>query len=133
MLVEEFMLLANKTVAKQLTQPKKAGRKSFVYRVHDKPEQERIEEFAGFVKSLGYTFNISSSTSSTEIQRVISQVKNTEEEAVVNELAIRSMAKAVYSAKNVGPYIQQKMWGILVWASNTTLISHHLFADILIY
>jgi ribonuclease R len=104
MLVEEFMLLANKTVAKHLTQPTKSGRKPFVYRVHDKPEQERIEEFAGFVKSLGYTFNLNSSTTSAEIQRVISQVKKTEEEAVVNELAIRSMAKAIYSVKNLGHF-----------------------------
>ena len=104
MLVEEFMLLANKTVAKHLTQPKKSVRKSFIYRVHDKPELERIEEFAGFVKSLGYTFNLNSKSFSAEIQRVISQVKNTEEEAVVNELAIRSMAKAVYSTKNLGHF-----------------------------
>lgn len=104
MLVEEFMLLANKTVAKHFTQPKKSGRKPFVYRVHDKPERERIEEFARFVKSLGYTFNHNSLSSSAEIQRVISQVKNTEEETVVNELAIRSMAKAVYSAKNLGHF-----------------------------
>jgi len=104
MLVEEFMLLANKTVAKHFTQPKKSGRKPFIYRVHDKPEHERIEEFAGFVKSLGYTFNLNSSTSSAEIQRVLSQVKNTEEETVVNELAIRSMTKAVYSAKNLGHF-----------------------------
>jgi ribonuclease R len=104
MLVEEFMLLANKTVAKHLTLPKKVPRKPFVYRVHDKPEQERIEEFAGFLKSLGYTLNLNSSTTSAEIQRVISQVKNTEEETVVNELAIRSMAKAVYSAKNLGHF-----------------------------
>ena len=104
MLVEEFMLLANKTVAKHFTQPKKSGRKPFLYRVHDKPEHERIEEFGRFVKSLGYTFNLNSLSSSAEIQRVISQAKNTEEEAVVNELAIRSMAKAVYSAKNLGHF-----------------------------
>ena len=104
MLVEEFMLLANKTVAKHLTQPKKSGGKPIVYRVHDKPERERIEEFAGFVKSLGYKFNLNSLDSPAEIQRIISQVKNTEEEAVINELAIRSMAKAVYSAKNLGHF-----------------------------
>ncbi len=104
MLVEEFMLLANKTVAKHFTQPKKSGRKPFLYRVHDKPDQERIEEFGRFVKSLGYTFNLNSLSSSAEIQGVISQAKNTEEEAVVNELAIRSMAKAVYSAKNLGHF-----------------------------
>ncbi|MCH8981897.1 RNB domain-containing ribonuclease [candidate division KSB1 bacterium] len=104
MLVEEFMLLANKTVAKQLTQPKKSVRKPFIYRVHDKPERERIEEFSRFVKSLGYAFNLNSSSFSAEIQSVISQVKNTEEETVVNELAIRSMAKAVYSAKNLGHF-----------------------------
>ncbi len=104
MLVEEFMLLANKTVAKHFTQPKKSGRKPFIYRVHDKPERDRIEEFARFVKSLGYTFNLNSLSSSAEIQHVISQVKDTQEESVVNELAIRSMAKAVYSTKNLGHF-----------------------------
>jgi ribonuclease R len=72
--------------------------------VHDKPERDRIEEFARFVKSLGYTFNLNSLSSSAEIQSVISQVKDTEEESVVNELAIRSMAKAVYSTKNLGHF-----------------------------
>ncbi|MCH9029812.1 MAG: RNB domain-containing ribonuclease, partial [Bacteroidetes bacterium] len=100
MLVEEFMLLANKTIARHLFQKKKSNRKSFVYRVHDKPDQEKIEEFSRFVNSLGFTFNKDSFKDSKEIQRLISQVKDLEENAVINELAIRSMAKAVYSNNN---------------------------------
>jgi len=104
MLVEEFMLLANKTIAGHLYQKKKSNRKSFVYRVHDKPDQEKIEEFSRFVNSLGYTFNKDSFKDSKEIQRLISQVKDLEENAVINELAIRSMAKAVYSNNNIGHF-----------------------------
>jgi ribonuclease R len=104
MLVEEFMLLANKTVARHFTAPKKSQTKPFVYRIHDKPDQDKIIEFARFVKSLGYNFNTNSKSNSKEIQQVISQVKNSEEETVINELAIRSMAKAIYSVKNLGHF-----------------------------
>ena len=104
MLVEEFMLLANKTVAQHFSVPKKSGRKKIIYRIHDKPENEKIQEFARFVKSLGYQFKVGSFSNSKEIQKLIVQVKNSEEEAVVNELAIRSMAKAVYSTKNIGHF-----------------------------
>jgi ribonuclease R len=104
MLVEEFMLLANKTVAQHRTKPKKSQRKPFVYRIHDKPEREKINEFSRFVKSLGYNFNANSFSNSKEIQHLISEVKGSEEEAVINELAIRSMAKAVYSTKNIGHF-----------------------------
>jgi len=104
MLVEEFMLLANKTIAEHFSLQQIPGSKAFVYRVHDKPEPEKIEEFSQFVRSLGYTFHSSSSADSKEFQKLIVQVKGSEEEAVVNELAIRSMAKAVYSTKNVGHF-----------------------------
>ena len=104
MLVEEFMLLANKTIAQHFSAPKKTGRKNIIYRVHDKPEEEKIQEFTRFVKSLGYQFKTGSFSKSKEIQKLIVQVKNSEEEAVVNELAIRSMAKAIYSTKNIGHF-----------------------------
>ena len=104
MLVEEFMLLANKTIAQHFSAPKKSARKKIIYRVHDKPEEEKIQEFTRFIKSLGYQFNTGSFSNSKEIQKLIVQVKNSEEEAVVNELAIRSMAKAVYSTKNIGHF-----------------------------
>lgn len=104
MLVEEFMLLANKTVAQHFTQQRTKKKNPFVFRVHDKPEKERIEEFTRFIKSLGYEFSINSFSDPKEIQRLISEVKGKEEEAVINELAIRSMAKAAYSTKNISHF-----------------------------
>ena len=104
MLVEEFMLLTNKIIAQHFSSPKKSERKKIIYRIHDKPENEKIQEFMRFVKSLGYPFKTNSFSNSKEIQRLIVQVRNSEEEAVINELAIRSMAKAVYSTKNIGHF-----------------------------
>jgi ribonuclease R len=105
MLVEEFMLLANRIVAKHIAQP--PGRQKpqpFVYRIHDLPDNEKIIEFSKFVKSLGYNFNPSAQSRSNQFQLLMLAVKGTEEEAVISELAIRSMAKAVYSTKNIGHY-----------------------------
>jgi ribonuclease R len=101
MLVEEFMLLANKTIAERIFS---RGNVPFIYRVHDYPDEEKILEFARFVKSLGYSFNLKSGKAANQFNLLMKQVKGTEEEGVVNELAIRSMAKAVYSTKNIGHY-----------------------------
>jgi ribonuclease R len=104
MLVEEFMLLANKLVAKHIAAPERGNVKPFVYRVHDLPDNEKIFEFAKFVKSLGYSFDPNAASKSNQFQLLMLSVKGTEEEAVINELAIRSMAKAVYSTHNIGHY-----------------------------
>ena len=104
MLVEEFMLLANRVVASRIASPPKGEIHPFIYRVHDLPDNEKLQEFARFVKSLGYTFNPNAASKSTEFQVLMQMVKGTEEEGVINELAIRSMAKAVYSANNIGHY-----------------------------
>jgi len=101
MLVEEFMLLANKTIAERIFS---RGKIPFVYRVHDYPDEEKIEEFSRFVKSLGYSFNPKIGKAASQFNRLMRQVKGTEEEGVINELAVRSMAKAVYSTKNIGHY-----------------------------
>jgi len=101
MLVEEFMLLANKTIAGRIF---KLGNIPFVYRVHDYPDEEKVNEFARFVKSLGYTFNPKAGKAANQFNQLMMQVKGTEEEGVINELAVRSMAKAVYSKKNIGHY-----------------------------
>ncbi|HKI77184.1 MAG TPA: ribonuclease R [Ignavibacteriaceae bacterium] len=102
-LVEEFMLLANQVVAKHIGFSKKAAR-PFIYRIHDLPASEKIIEFSKFVKSLGYSFDPNATAKSNQFQQLIEQAKGTEEESVINELAIRSMAKAVYSVKNIGHY-----------------------------
>ncbi|RPI64916.1 MAG: VacB/RNase II family 3'-5' exoribonuclease, partial [Ignavibacteriales bacterium] len=104
MLIEEFMLLANKLVAQQIAIPKSGPVKPFVYRIHDLPDQEKIVEFSRFVKTLGYSFDPNSSSKSIGFQNLLNQVKGKEEEALINELAIRSMAKAVYSPDNIGHY-----------------------------
>ena len=104
MLIEEFMLLANKLVASHIALQKSGPVRSFVYRVHDLPDQEKIIEFSRFVKTLGYSFDPNSSSKSTSFQNLLNQVKGKEEEALINELAIRSMAKAVYSPENIGHY-----------------------------
>ncbi len=103
-LVEEFMLLANQIVA-QHVQPKENKKTfPFVYRIHDLPDKEKILEFARFVKTLGYHFDPNSANKSKQFQLLLDEVVGKEEEAVVNEVAIRSMAKAIYSTKNIGHY-----------------------------
>ena len=104
MLIEEFMLLANKLVAQQIAIPKSGSVKPFVYRIHDLPDQEKIVEFSRFVKTLGYSFDPNASSKSIGFQNLLNQVKGKEEEALINELAIRSMAKAIYSPDNIGHY-----------------------------
>ena len=103
MLVEEFMLLANKIVAQHIGLPSKNSR-PFIYRIHDLPDQEKIHEFARFLKSLGYSFDPNSPSQFVQFKNLMEQIKGTEEEAVINELAIRSMAKAIYSSNNIGHY-----------------------------
>ena len=103
MLVEEFMLFANKTVAHHIGFPEKTAR-PFIYRIHDLPDKEKIYEFARFLKSLGYTFDPNSASQTLQFMNLMEQIKNTEEEALINELAIRSMAKAIYSVNNIGHY-----------------------------
>ncbi len=104
MLVEEFMLLANQLVAKHVGFPKKGVAKPFVYRVHDLPDKDKILEFSKFVKTLGYSFDPNQSVRSKQFQALMDSAKGSEEETLINELAIRSMAKAIYSAKNIGHY-----------------------------
>ena len=104
MLVEEFMLLANKIVAQHIALPKKGPVIPFVYRIHDLPDSEKIYEFSKFVKSLGYSFDPNSKSRSNQFHLLMQQVKGTEEETLINEFAIRSMAKAIYSPQNIGHY-----------------------------
>ena len=103
-LIEEFMLLANKIVAQHIARPESGPVRDFIYRIHDLPDPEKIFEFSKFVKSLGYTFDPGSSSKQNQLQKLILAARETEEEAVINELAIRSMAKAVYSINNIGHY-----------------------------
>ncbi len=103
-LIEELMLLANQIIAEHLQLEKNKIDLPFVYRIHDLPDKEKITEFARFVKSLGYKFDPNAANKSKQFQDLLDEVKGTPEEAVVNEVAIRSMAKAEYSTSNIGHY-----------------------------
>lgn len=103
-LVEDFMLLANKLVAKLGSKFEDEKSYPFVYRVHDVPNEEKIRQLAEFVKTLGYSLNITGGVKSKALQKLIEQVRGKPEEILVNEVMIRAMAKAEYSDKNIGHY-----------------------------
>ena len=105
-LIEEFMLLANRKVAEFIGNVEKNKRsKTFVYRIHDKPDPEKLENFLDFVQRFGYTINTKSNTAITSsINRLLEEVEGKKEQNVIETLAVRSMAKAVYSTKNIGHY-----------------------------
>jgi ribonuclease R len=103
-LVEEFMLLANKTVAKHINGNKEKEAKPFVYRIHDRPDPEKLLDLGRFVKSLGYAFDSKAVKKSLQLQKLIESARGEDEEVLINELAIRSMAKAVYSPQNIGHF-----------------------------
>ncbi|MGD8778894.1 MAG: ribonuclease R [Ignavibacteria bacterium] len=102
-LIEELMLLANQIVASHINKNKGRIENPFVYRVHDVPDKDKIAEFSGFVKTLGYQYQ-ADFTNPKALQKLLDEVQGTEEEALINEIAIRSMAKAVYSINNIGHY-----------------------------
>jgi len=104
-LIEEFMLLANQVVAKHIGLAKKEGDISpFVYRIHDQPDPEKLRDLGSFVEHLGYTLHLHGGVTSRALQKLLHDVKGKEEENVINEVAIRSMAKAVYSETNIGHF-----------------------------
>lgn len=103
-LIEEYMLLANQIVCKHIDKNKNEHNFPFVYRVHDLPDQEKLTEFARFVKTLGYSVNFKSNDTAKQLQYLIDQAKDTPEEALINDIAIRSMAKAEYLSENIGHY-----------------------------
>jgi ribonuclease R len=102
-LVEECMLLANVTVALHVGAGGKEPR-PLIYRVHDVPDPVRLRELASFVKGFGYALDTKSGVTSRALQKLLDQVKGSEVETLINEIALRSMAKAVYSEKNIGHY-----------------------------
>ena len=103
-LIEEFMLLANKTVAKHIGFPTKDA-KTFVYRIHDIPDSDRISTLNNIVKKFGHSINNESSNKlSQSINKLLKNVKGKGEQQMVETLTIRSMAKAIYTTNNIGHY-----------------------------
>lgn len=106
-LIEEFMLLANRTVAQTIGKPaNKKKPKAFVYRVHDMPDPGKLEDLSKLSRTFGYKVkaNGSSKEVNRSINRMLCDVKGKGEENFLATLAIRSMAKAVYTTHNIGHY-----------------------------
>ena len=106
MLVEEFMLLANRKVAEFAGKvPGKQQPKTFVYRVHDKPDPEKLDNFNHFIKKFGYDIlTTSPKVISKSLNTLMDRIKGKNEQNVIETLAIRTMAKAEYSTRNIGHY-----------------------------
>ena len=103
-LIEEFMLLANKTIAKHIGFPKNKA-KQFVYRIHDIPDKERISTLNEIVKKFGHNIeNNNPKILSKSLNYLLEKVKGEPEQQMVETLTIRSMAKAIYTTSNIGHY-----------------------------
>ena len=106
-LIEEFMLLANRTVATFVGKPKdKKKPKAFVYRVHDAPDATRLADLAKIARAFGYKIKDSGTPReiNRSINKMLAEVKGRGEENYLSTLAIRSMAKAIYTTDNIGHY-----------------------------
>lgn len=99
-LIEEFMLAANRAVALEVFR----NGQPFLYRVHDKPDLEKLEAFSAMMSRLGYTFPVSTTMKPLAFARFLDQVKNAPEADLINELMLRSMMKAVYQRENIGHF-----------------------------
>lgn len=106
-LVEEFMLLANKKVAERIGIPPKGKKaKAFVYRIHDVPDSDRLENLSTLVRVFGHKIKTKGNASAVNksLNKLLRDIKGRAEENLLSILAIRSMAKAVYSTVNIGHY-----------------------------
>lgn len=106
-LIEEFMLLANRTVAQTIGMPvDKKKAKAFVYRIHDMPDQTRLSDLSTLSRTFGYKVKAEGSSHeiNKSINKMLAEVKGKGEENLLATLAMRSMAKAIYSTKNIGHY-----------------------------
>ena len=105
-LIEDFMLLANRTVAETFGKPDSPWRNhTFVYRVHDEPNPEKLNNFLRLISRLGYSMDISTRSKLVRsYNKLFDDVEGKGEKNLIETVAIRTMAKAVYSTENIGHY-----------------------------
>ncbi len=107
-LVEEYMLLANREVAKFIFDSiKKKGHRDTgaIYRIHEMPDKEKIEDLATFAKALGYDLRVKDGVvTARDLNKLLEQVEGTPHESLIKTAAVRSMQKAIYSTKNIGHF-----------------------------
>src|SRR5699024_2649470 len=89
-MIEEFMLVTNETIAEEMYW----GDLPFIYRIHEKPDMERIEEFNKFIHNFGYNLKGSQEIHPKELQSLAQEVKGKKEEVLINTLLLRSLKKA---------------------------------------
>ena len=107
MMIEDYMLLANQQVAKHINElcEKRDQETAFIYRIHDAPNPERIEDLGLFVRALGYSFESNNGVVEAKtLNKLMKEVEGTPEENLIKTATIRSMAKAIYSTKNIGHF-----------------------------
>jgi ribonuclease R len=104
-LIEEFMLLANKHVATFVYNHKKAKEKNtFVYRIHDFPDPEKVKDFSVFARQFGHKMNIDENSISSSLNKLMTEIEGKPEQNILEQLAIRTMAKAKYSTDVKGHF-----------------------------
>ncbi len=103
-LIEEFMLLANRTVATHIA--KECKNKPFVYRIHDLPDPNKLQDLSKFIRRFGYNLKTSNRKETTQknIHKMLGEIKGSAEENMIATLTVRAMAKAIYSTDNIGHY-----------------------------
>lgn len=107
LMIEDFMLLANNKVAAYINEKAKSKNQemAFVYRIHDVPNPDKIEELTTFVHALGYDFEAKKGiVHAKSINQLMKEVEGKPEENLIKTASIRSMAKAIYSTKNIGHF-----------------------------
>ena len=104
-LIEEFMLMANQTVARHIRRISGKGKpRPFIYRVHERPDSEKIEKFERFLNALGHRVKIPHNVTPKQFQEILQQVSGTKDDILIKEVALRTMMKAQYSIKNIGHF-----------------------------
>ncbi len=99
-LIEEFMLLANKKVAEYIGRQKK----TFIYRIHDEPNEDKLLAMQELIKKFGYNIDFNSGSVAHILNDLMKEVQGKKEQNLIDTLAIRSMSKAIYSTDNIGHY-----------------------------
>ncbi len=104
-LIEEFMLLANRTVA-EFVGKKSSVPRAFVYRVHDLPDMDKLADISRFVRQFGHTLKVDGNRKEVtgSINKLLKDIEGKGEETMISSLTVRAMAKAVYSTENIGHY-----------------------------
>ena len=104
-LIEEFMLMANKTVARHISVISQKGKPlPFIYRVHEKPDNDKITTFENFLNALDFKIKIPRNISPAQFQEIMNGVLGTKDDILIKEVALRTMMKAIYDIKNVGHF-----------------------------